>query len=102
MRGHVILKTTMALGVLITAVVGSCKLRDLSDLGIRGFVPLENLASDKDKREGVLDDMQVHDVVHGKMEYVANMCAWCLGPSLLITGRCVKLSSEPSQIFLLQ
>ena len=61
-----ILKTTVALGVLVTSLVGSSKVREMSDLDVRGLVSLESLASNKDKCEGVLDDMQVHDVVQGK------------------------------------
>lgn len=78
-RGHVILKTAVALGVLVTSVVGSCKVREMSDLDVRGLVPLESLASDKDRCEGVLEDMQMQDVVQGKSveeEEETKRCLW--------------------------
>ena len=59
------MKTAVALGIQVTSLVGSWKARALVDLDIWGLVPVECLASDRDKCE-VLEDMQVDDVVQGK------------------------------------
>ena len=65
MRGHVILKTPLALGVRITSLVSSRKVRDLSQLDMRGLVKRENLAAERSRREEVLKEMEVDDVVQG-------------------------------------
>lgn len=61
-----IIKTPLALGVQITSLVASCKVRDFSECDIRGLVQHENLATDKSKCEGVLQEMEVDDVVQGE------------------------------------
>lgn len=65
-RGHVILKTPLALGVQITSLVASSKVRDFSGLEIRGLVQHENLATDKTRCDGVLQEMEVDDVIQGE------------------------------------
>lgn len=66
-RGHVILKTPIALGVRITSLVGSLTVRGLCGLDVRGLVQLENLADRKSRCEGVLEEMQMEDCVQGHM-----------------------------------
>lgn len=65
-RGHVILKTPLALGVQITSLIVSHKVREMSDLDVRGLVQHENLATDKSKCEGVLEEMELDDVIQGE------------------------------------
>lgn len=59
------LKTPLALGVRITSLVSSRKVRDLSQLDVRGLVKRENLAAERSRREEVLKEMEVDDVVQG-------------------------------------
>lgn len=66
-RGHVILKTPLALGVQITALVASCKARELSRLDVRGLVQHEDLSAEEEKCEGVLEEMEVEDCVQGQV-----------------------------------
>ena len=65
-RGHVLLKTPLALGVQITSLVASSKVRDFSGLEIRGLVQHENLATEKSRCEGVLKEMETDDVIQGE------------------------------------
>lgn len=61
-----ILKTPLALGVQITSLVASHKVRDMSGLDVRGLVRFENLAADRSKCEAVLKEMEVDDVIQGE------------------------------------
>lgn len=61
-----ILKTPLALGVQITSLVASHKVRDFSELDIRGLVQHEHLATEKSKCDGVLQEMEVDDVIQGE------------------------------------
>lgn len=65
-RGHVVLKSPLALGVQITSLVASHKVRDMCGLDVRGLLRLENLDTEKSKCEGVLKEMEVDDVIQGK------------------------------------
>lgn len=67
MRGHVILKSPLALGIQITSLVASSKVRDFSGLDVRGLVQHENLSEDRSKRDRVLQDMEMEDVVQGEL-----------------------------------
>ena len=62
-----ILKTPLALGVQITSLVSS-KVRDFSGLDVRGLVRCENLDTERSKCEGVLQEMEVDDVIQGEEE----------------------------------
>lgn len=61
-----VLKTPLALGIQITSLVASQKVRDMSGLDVRGLVQYENLATEKSKCEGVLQEMEVDDVIQGE------------------------------------
>ena len=69
-RGHVILKAPISLGVRITSFILDHKVREVSQLDIRGLVHLENLDADKSKWDGVLAEMREDDVVYGKDQHV--------------------------------
>lgn len=65
-RGHVILKSPVALGVQITKLVGCHKTREFSGLNIRGLVQCQDLSSEEGKCEGVLEEMEEEDCVQGQ------------------------------------
>lgn len=65
-RGHVILKTPLALGVQITSLVASQKVRELSGLDLRGLVHHEHLATERIRCGPVLQEMEVDDVIQGE------------------------------------
>lgn len=66
-RGHVILKSPLALGVQITSLVASAKVRDFTGLDVRGLVQQENLSDNKSKCESVLSEMELEDVIQGEL-----------------------------------
>ncbi len=61
-----ILKGPLALGIQITSLVASGKVRDFTGLKVRGLVQFENLSDDKSRCEGVMDEMELEDVVQGE------------------------------------
>ncbi len=65
-QGHVTLKTPLALGVQITFLVSTRKVREISQLGIQGLVHHEDLASGKTKCDQIFEEMEIDDVVRGK------------------------------------
>ena len=67
MRGHVILKSSVALGVQVTSLVASAKVRDFNGLDIRGVVQQENLSEDRSRCERVMNEMEMEDVVQGEI-----------------------------------
>lgn len=66
MSGHVIMKSPLSLGVQVMSLVASEVVREISQMDIRGLVPFDHLATEKEKRAGVLEEMQLEDVVQGK------------------------------------
>jgi len=62
-RGHVVAKSHGSLTVQVTSFVKSHKMRELLDLDIKGLVSFDNLTVRLDKKEEVMDDMQLDDVV---------------------------------------
>ena len=66
-RGHVILKTPLALGIQVTSLIASAKVRDFTGQDVQGLVQYENLADDESRCEGVLREMELEDVVQGKL-----------------------------------
>ena len=61
------MKSPCALGLQLTSLVASHKVREFTGLDVRGLVQLEDLAEELSKCEGVLMDMQVDDCVQGQV-----------------------------------
>ncbi len=59
------MKTQVVLGLQVTSVVGSSS--SLRNLDVRGLVPVECLGVDRDKGEMLLKEMEIDDVVQGKV-----------------------------------
>ncbi|KAL5471477.1 hypothetical protein EMCRGX_G029597 [Ephydatia muelleri] len=63
MRGLVTLKRSSELRLKVLSFVGTHKMRELSDLNIKGVVSFEHLGTTREKRDDVLEDSRLDDVV---------------------------------------
>jgi len=64
-EGSVVVKTKLALGVRVTSLVSSWKVRAWEEVDLKGLVPAECLADSREECEVILRDMQPDDIVHG-------------------------------------
>ena len=60
------MKTPVVLGLQVTSVVGRST-ASLQNLDIRGLVPVECLAADREKGDILLKEMEMDDVVQGEI-----------------------------------